>query len=123
MSGHPTSEAFQELRHAIAKTLDSVKAGQFSLKAFDRILHLCQSIPMQSSELRAMMRRGHGAMECCLSAEFGAAKFDLRMMLKIVERLTAQHSMQMNTTHVVTRKAYVKANQSRVAAYPPMMQA
>ena len=121
MAESHVADLFQELRQLVANTLDSVKSGQYSLKVFDRIFELSQCVPMTASEYQAMMRRAYGAMEYCLDSEFGAATFDLRMLLRSIERVMASQAVSVRSPIIITPRSV--APRQPAESYPPAMRA
>lgn len=121
MAETQVADLFQELRQLVAHTLDGVKSRQYSLKVFDRIFELSQCVPMTTSEYQAIIRRAHGAMEYCLDSEFGAATFDLRMLLKAIERVMASQAVSVREPAVITPRS-VRAQQPS-ESHPPALRA
>lgn len=116
------SEVYHELRNLVATTLDSVKSRQFSSGAFKRILVLSQCAPMTSGEFQVAVRRSRNALEYCIEGQFGAASYELRILLKSVERLVASQPVFLDEPEIVSVRV-PEYTESPVSEAPPFMRA
>ena len=88
-------EQYKHLRLLLANTLDGVHAGHVTAQAIEKILAIYECLPLSTSEYVAANRRVSSATDYFEKGERGAAMFELRLLLKHVDRqLSATTQLQ-----------------------------
>ncbi len=106
-------QIYEHLRSQLELLSDDVRNGSADRRPFDDIYELFQSLPLSTTEYDVACRRLRSACSYYLDAEPGAATYELRMLMKSIDRQLAWYrTLESPTNHVTMRQK----SQARVAA-------
>ena len=106
----------EHVRSQLESLMDDVRNGRADRRPFDEIYGLLQALPLSTTEYDVACRRLRNACSCHLDAEPGAANYELRLLLKSMDRQLAWYrKLQSPVNHVtVSQKSRAAAGYHKV---------